>query len=128
MIFIADKKQYCVRIIYIDDISSKNSTLYKCAFSVRFNQSADQSVSDSFLLHQFQAQLLTFAAMAKLNIVVIGAGLSGLCSAKYAIQAGHSVTIYEQTSSVGGTWNYTDEIGTDGYGIDIHTSMYHGLR
>lgn len=66
--------------------------------------------------------------MTKLNIVVIGAGLSGICSAKYAIQSGHSVSIYEQTSNIGGTWIYTDTTGTDEYGIDIHTSMYHGLR
>lgn len=33
--------------------------------------------------------------MTKLNIVVVGAGKSGICSAKYALQSGHSVTVYE---------------------------------
>lgn len=66
--------------------------------------------------------------MVKKNIVIIGAGLSGLCVAKHAISAGHIVTIYEQTTSVGGTWNYTDKVGKDEFGLDIHTSMYDGLR
>lgn len=66
--------------------------------------------------------------MTKLNIVVIGAGYSGLCAAKYALQFGHHLTVFEQTSSVGGTWVYTDATDTDEYGIDVHTSMYHKLR
>lgn len=66
--------------------------------------------------------------MAKLNIVIVGAGLSGICAAKYALHSGHSVTIYEQSSSVGGTWIYTDATGSDEYGLDIHSSMYVGLR
>lgn len=66
--------------------------------------------------------------MLKLNIVVIGAGLSGVCATKYAIQSGHSVTVYEQMANLGGTWIYTDQTGTDECGIDIHTSMYHSLR
>lgn len=65
--------------------------------------------------------------MTKLNIVIIGAGYSGLCSAKNALASGHSATIYEQTSSLGGQWVYTDETGTDEYGLDIHTSMYQDL-
>lgn len=66
--------------------------------------------------------------MGKKNIVIIGAGLSGLCVAQYSKSSGHNVTIYEQTSTVGGTWNYTDKIGKDDFGLDIHTSMYAGLR
>lgn len=66
--------------------------------------------------------------MAKLDIVIVGAGLSGICAAKYALQSGHSVTVYEQSSSVGGTWIYTDATGSDEYGLDIHSSMYSGLR
>lgn len=66
--------------------------------------------------------------MVKLNIAVIGAGLGGLCAAKYAKNAGHSVTIFEQNSKIGGTWIYTDETGKDEYGLNIHTSMYHNLR
>lgn len=63
-----------------------------------------------------------------IKIAVIGGGLSGLCVAKYAINAGHQITIFEQTDNIGGTWNYTDAVGTDEYGLDIHSSMYHNLR
>lgn len=66
--------------------------------------------------------------MPQLSIVVIGAGMSGLCAGKNAKLAGHTVTIYERTSSVGGTWNYTDAVGKDEFGLDIHTSMYANLR
>lgn len=66
--------------------------------------------------------------MSKLNIAVIGSGLSGLCAAKYASTSSHQITIFEQTASIGGTWVYTDAVGIDEYGLDIHTSMYHNLR
>lgn len=66
--------------------------------------------------------------MAKLNIAVIGAGLSGLCAAKYASIGGHQVTVFEQAAQIGGTWYYTNNIGRDELGLNIHTSMYHDLR
>ncbi len=66
--------------------------------------------------------------MSKLRIGIIGAGFSGLCAAKYAKSYGHSVTVFEQNSEIGGTWIYTDLIDKDEYGLDIHSSMYHDLR
>lgn len=66
--------------------------------------------------------------MSKLRIGVIGAGLGGLCVAKYAKSSGHSVTIFEQCAEIGGTWVYRDATGTDESGLNIHTSMYHNLR
>lgn len=66
--------------------------------------------------------------MKKLNVAVVGAGLAGLCAAKYAKSFGHSVTLFEQCEKLGGTWIYTDQTGKDEYGLDIHTSMYHNLR
>lgn len=68
------------------------------------------------------------AEMTTLSIGIVGAGLSGLCAAKYAKNSGHSVTIFEQNSTIGGTWVYTDATGKDEYGLDIHSSMYHDLR
>lgn len=38
------------------------------------------------------------------------------------------VTAYEQASEIGGTWVYTDDIGKDKYGLDVHSSMYKGLH
>lgn len=63
-----------------------------------------------------------------LNVAVIGAGTSGLCSAKNSIAQGHKVTVYEQSEQIGGIWHYTDKTGKDKYGIKIHTAMYQGLR
>lgn len=63
-----------------------------------------------------------------LSVAVIGAGVSGLCSAKHAIAQGLNVTIFEQSEQIGGIWYYTDEVGKDQYGVDIHTSMYQELR
>lgn len=62
------------------------------------------------------------------NIAVIGAGVSGICSAKNAILQGFNVTVYEQTEQIGGVWYHTDQVGKDKYGVNIHTSMYKGLR
>lgn len=59
---------------------------------------------------------------------VIGAGSSGVCTAKAILDSGGSVTIYERTDQIGGTWVYTDEVGTDRYGLPVHTSMYEGLK
>ncbi|XP_031621424.1 flavin-containing monooxygenase FMO GS-OX5-like [Contarinia nasturtii] len=66
--------------------------------------------------------------MAKLNVAIVGAGLAGLCAAKYAKYSGHTVTVFEQCNEIGGTWIYRESIGVDEYGLNIHTSMYHNLR
>lgn len=127
---IVDKQRKCARVINIVDISSNHSPKFY-AINVRPASASFSQLISRCVIHFFSInfKLTNYSAvMTKLKIVVIGAGLSGLCSAKYAIQAGHSVTVYEQTSSVGGTWIYTEETGTDEYGLDIHTSMYHGLR
>ncbi|XP_045459986.1 flavin-containing monooxygenase FMO GS-OX-like 4 isoform X2 [Harmonia axyridis] len=63
-----------------------------------------------------------------MRIAVIGAGASGLVAIKYCIQDGHDCEAFEQTESLGGTWNYTDDVGLDKNGLPIHTSMYKHLR
>ncbi|XP_061391053.1 senecionine N-oxygenase-like [Musca vetustissima] len=62
------------------------------------------------------------------RIAVVGAGTAGLCAARRALENGYSVTIYEQNNEIGGTWVYTDQVGTNEYGIEVHSSMYQGLR
>lgn len=64
----------------------------------------------------------------KMHIVIIGAGTAGLCAAKHALAAGCQVTVFELAKQVGGTWVYSDKVGTDEYGLDVHTSMYQGLQ
>lgn len=63
-----------------------------------------------------------------LNVAVIGAGTSGLVSAKYALAQGYNVTVYEQAEQFGGIWWYTDKTGKDQYGLPVHSAMYQGLR
>lgn len=60
-------------------------------------------------------------------VVVIGAGASGICAAKHAIENGYAVVVYEQTSHIGGLWVYTDNTGLDENGLPVHTSMYQNL-
>lgn len=80
------------------------------------------------VLSQINAAVSNENKKPVLNIAVIGAGVSGLCSARHAIAQGFNVTIFEQTEQIGGTWFYTDQVGKDQYGVKIHTSMYQGLR
>lgn len=50
-----------------------------------------------------------------------------MCAAKNGIEFGCDVTVFEQTDKIGGTWVYTDEIGKDKNGLNVHSSMYQGL-
>lgn len=63
-----------------------------------------------------------------LNVAIIGAGASGLTTARHALAYGHDVTVYEQAEELGGVWIYSDEVGKDKYGLNVHTAMYKGLR
>lgn len=45
-----------------------------------------------------------------LKIAIIGAGPSGLCAAKYSIEQGHHVTIFEQNDGLCGVWIYDENI------------------
>lgn len=60
---------------------------------------------------------------------MIGAGAAGLCAARHLVgNSKFEMTIYEQTSEIGGIWVYDERVGTDENGLPIHTSMYHNLR
>src|ERR1700722_17953770 len=45
------------------------------------------------------------------SIAIIGAGASGFCMAKWLLQAGQDVTLYEVGSKVGGIWVYQNDSG-----------------
>lgn len=65
----------------------------------------------------------------QIRICVLGAGAGGLCAGRhFCNDERFMVDIYEQTGAIGGTWVYTDQIGTDEYGLPIHSSMYKNLR
>lgn len=79
-------------------------------------------------INQIDSLAIDGEEKASLNIAIIGAGASGLVSARHAIAQGHDVTVYEQGEELGGIWAYTEQIGTDKYGLKIHTAMYKDLR
>lgn len=45
------------------------------------------------------------------RIAVIGAGASGICSAKYMLEAGFDVQVFEIGSQIGGLWVYQNDNG-----------------
>lgn len=66
--------------------------------------------------------------MSSMKVGVIGAGASGLCAIKYSLSFDCEVIAFERSDTLGGTWVYTDDVGKDKYGNDIHSSMYKNLR
>ncbi|XP_031828533.1 uncharacterized protein LOC116425233 [Nomia melanderi] len=66
----------------------------------------------------------------KTRIAIIGGGAAGLLVARHAATKldTYSLTVFEQTDQIGGTWVYTDEIDIDKHGLPIHSSMYKNLR
>ncbi|CAN6170539.1 unnamed protein product [Urochloa humidicola] len=67
---------------------------------------------------------------AKKKVCVIGAGISGLASARELRREGHDVTVMEQKAGVGGQWLYEPATYTgDPLGIaGVHSSIYASLR
>lgn len=62
-----------------------------------------------------------------MKLCVIGAGVSGLCSIKRALEFGCEVIAFEQAKEIGGTWICQEEVGVDKYGLNVHSSMYKDL-
>lgn len=55
------------------------------------------------------------------KITIIGSGFSGLASASFAAKAGHSVTVLEKNSTIGGRCRFYEE---NGFGFDMGPSWY----
>eukprot|EP00794_Sanderia_malayensis_P014230 gene14231-15714_t len=53
--------------------------------------------------------------MSRKKVAIIGAGPSGLCSIKAAVEEGFDVVCFEQESIIGGLWHYTEK--------DSHSSV-----
>ncbi|KRY43072.1 Flavin-containing monooxygenase FMO GS-OX-like 3, partial [Trichinella spiralis] len=65
----------------------------------------------------------------KMRICVIGAGAAGLCACKYArLIKNATVVVYEILDRVGGTWNYTDQVGEDIRNETRHPVLYKNLK
>lgn len=56
---------------------------------------------------------------------VIGAGAAGLVTARELTAEGHDVVVFEQSSSLGGIWNYSDEVEADLLGLDPNRERVH---
>ncbi len=54
------------------------------------------------------------------EVVVVGAGISGLATAKCMKDVGFNVTVLERTSDIGGLWAYKEK----DYGVMRFTHMY----
>lgn len=67
---------------------------------------------------------------SKTRVAIIGCGVAGLVTARHVISRPeiYSLTVFEQTDKIGGTWVYTDETETDKNGLPVHSSMYKNLR
>ncbi|XP_066152347.1 senecionine N-oxygenase-like [Euwallacea fornicatus] len=63
-----------------------------------------------------------------MRVAVIGAGPAGLAAARQVSSFGFELDVFEMKPELGGTWVYTDEVGTDRYGYPVYSAMYKGLR
>ena len=67
---------------------------------------------------------------SKTRIAIIGGGVAGLVVARHVISRPetYSLSLFEQTDQIGGTWVYTDKTEFDKNGLPVHSSMYKNLR
>lgn len=66
----------------------------------------------------------------KTRIAIIGGGVAGLVVLRHAVSRSeiYSVSLFEQSDQIGGTWVYTDETELGKNGLPVHSSMYKNLR
>lgn len=65
------------------------------------------------------------------SVCIVGAGAAGLCALRHFAARPDlfgEVVAYEQSGTVGGTWNYSEQTGTDANGLPVHSSMYRDLH
>lgn len=63
-----------------------------------------------------------------MKIAIIGAGPAGICSGRHCSDHNITFDIFEQTPQLGGVWVYTDQVGLDENGVEVHSAMYKDLR
>lgn len=63
-----------------------------------------------------------------MHVGIIGAGISGLASARRAQQYNLECTVFEATGSIGGTWVYHENPFTDEFNNPVYSSLYASAR
>jgi Flavin-binding monooxygenase-like len=61
------------------------------------------------------------------RIAVIGAGACGICAAKYLLEVGFDVTVYEIGSQIGGLWCYQNDNGRSSAYRTLHINTSRGV-
>jgi len=61
------------------------------------------------------------------RVAVIGAGACGLCAAKYLLQSGFDVTVFEIGSQIGGMWCYNNDSGRSSAYRTLHINTSRGV-
>ncbi len=61
------------------------------------------------------------------RVAIIGAGASGLCNAKYLLQSGFDVTVFEIGSQIGGMWCYNNDSGRSSAYRTLHINTSRGV-
>ncbi|HEY4253969.1 MAG TPA: NAD(P)-binding domain-containing protein [Roseomonas sp.] len=61
------------------------------------------------------------------RVAIIGAGASGLCAAKYLLQAGFDVTLFEIGTQIGGMWCYRNDSGRSSAYRTLHINTSRGV-
>ncbi|CAB3245991.1 unnamed protein product [Arctia plantaginis] len=62
------------------------------------------------------------------QVCIIGAGYSGLATARYMKDYGLNFKVFEGTSFIGGTWRFDPRTETDEFGMPLFTNQYKNLR
>ncbi|XP_065213291.1 uncharacterized protein LOC135840595 [Planococcus citri] len=63
-----------------------------------------------------------------MEVAIVGCGYSGLSAIRRCVEMNINCVAFELSGEIGGLWVYTENIGTDEFGIPIQTSLYHSLR
>jgi hypothetical protein len=61
------------------------------------------------------------------RVAVIGAGACGICAAKYLLEVGFDVTVYEIGSQIGGMWVYRNDNGRSSAYRTLHINTSRGV-
>ena len=61
------------------------------------------------------------------RVAIVGAGASGICAAKYLLEAGFDVTVYEIGTQIGGMWVYENDSGRSSAYRTLHINTSRGV-